>query len=69
MILESIQKWDGFYAKLLARPVIWEKGYVIPSPEPGLGTALNEAVVEAYPYPEEDDGLHLEMASDLPGLN
>jgi len=68
LILESIGKWDGFYADLLTTPVTWEAGYVIPPTEPGLGAALNEAVADANPYPDDDDGLHLEMAVELPGL-
>lgn len=60
LILESIQRWDGFHAEILERPVRWEDGYVIPSREPGLGVVLNEAVAEAHPY--TGTALHLEMA-------
>ncbi|MBS0613655.1 MAG: mandelate racemase/muconate lactonizing enzyme family protein [Proteobacteria bacterium] len=61
LILESIQRWDGFHAQLLKKPIRWENGYVIPPTEPGLGVELNEQVVLAHPYPE-DGKLHLEMA-------
>jgi galactonate dehydratase len=61
LILESIQRWGGFHAELLKKPILWEGGYVIPPTAPGLGVELNEAVALAHPY--EGDLLHLEMAS------
>ena len=30
LILESIERWDGFQAQLLKKPIRWEDGYVIP---------------------------------------
>lgn len=60
LILESIETWGGFHAKILKTPIRWEDGYVIPPTEPGLGVELNEEVVAAHPY--EGDALHLEMA-------
>ncbi len=60
LILESIQRWDGFQAELLTRPVRWEAGYVIPPTEPGLGVELNETVAEQHPY-TSNGRLHLEM--------
>src|SRR5262249_53765703 len=62
LILESIERWDGFHAQILRKPVRWEAGYVIPSPEPGLGVELNEEFIKGYPY--TDNRLHLEMAPD-----
>jgi len=62
LILESIERWDGFQAELLDTPVTWEDGYVIPSKEPGLGIALNEKVAEANPWNGSE--LHLEMGQD-----
>ena len=59
LILESIQRWDGFHATLLKKPITWEDGYVIPPTGPGLGVELNEEVALAHPY--EGDLLHLEM--------
>ena len=50
LILESIEIFDGFFSELLEKPIQWEDGYVIPSSEPGLGVALNEAVCDANPY-------------------
>ena len=61
LILESIQRWDGFHAKILKKPIHWEDGYVIPPTAPGLGVELDEAVAEAHPFVGES--LHLEMAS------
>ena len=61
LILESIQQWGGFHAKLLKTPIRWEAGYVIPPSTPGLGVELDEAVALAHPYPK-DGLLHLEMA-------
>ena len=61
LILESIQQWGGFHAKILKSPIQWESGYVIPPKGPGLGIELNEAVALAHPYTE--GALHLEMAN------
>jgi 2-dehydro-3-deoxyphosphogalactonate aldolase len=60
LILESIERWDGFHAQLLKKPVRWENGYVIPPTDPGLGVELNEDVARAHPYTGAQ--LHLEMA-------
>ena len=59
LILESIQRWEGFHAEILINPVRWDSGYVIPPKEPGLGVELNEDVALAHPYTE--NALHLEM--------
>ncbi|MFI4889675.1 MAG: mandelate racemase/muconate lactonizing enzyme family protein [Steroidobacterales bacterium] len=59
LILESIQRWGGFHAQLLKKPILWHEGYVIPPTEPGLGVELNEVVALAHPY--RGDLLHLEM--------
>jgi galactonate dehydratase len=61
LILESIERWDGFHAKLLKTPIRWEEGYVIPPSAPGLGVEIDEAVALAHRYPA-DGRLHLEMA-------
>ena len=60
LMLEGIQRWDGFHAEILKKPIRWESGYVIPSTEPGLGVELDETVALAHPY--SDTELHLEMA-------
>ena len=62
LILESIQKMDGFHAKLLETPLCWEDGYIIPPTSPGLGVALNMEVVAAHPW--NDDTLHLQMGQN-----
>jgi galactonate dehydratase len=61
LILEGIERWQGFHALVLAKPIRWEAGYVIPPTEPGLGVELNEAVIAAHPY--TGNMLHLEMAA------
>jgi galactonate dehydratase len=62
LILEGIERWDGFHAQILRKPIHWEAGYVIPSIEPGLGVELNEDLIQRYPY--TGDRLHLEMRAD-----
>ncbi len=62
LILEGIERWQGFHAELLRKPIRWEEGYVIPPTEPGLGVELDEAVAVAHPY--TDTALHLEMAGE-----
>ena len=60
LVLEGIEKWDGFHADILKTPIRWEDGYVLPPTAAGLGVEINEAVAEAHPY--NDQALHLEMA-------
>ena len=60
LILEGIERWQGFHADVLVKPIRWEAGYVIPPTEPGLGVELNEAVLAQHPY--SGNRLHLEMA-------
>ena len=62
LILESIQRWEGFHAKILKTPIQWEDGYVITPTKPGLGIELDEDVARAHPYTGER--LHLEMGSE-----
>lgn len=57
LILESIRKWDGFYADILTTPIEWEDGHVIVPDHPGLGVELNEELARAHPW--EGDALHL----------
>jgi galactonate dehydratase len=61
LILESIERWQGFHADILKKPVQWEDGYVIPPTAPGLGVELNEAFIKDYPY--TGSKLHLEMVN------
>ena len=62
LILEGIERWDGFHADILKKPIRWEEGYIIPSTEPGLGVELDEAFIKDYPY--RGTMLQLEMAQD-----
>ncbi len=61
LILESIEMWGGFHAKLLKKPIVWEIGFVLLPTEPGLGIELNEEVARANPY--TGTKLHLEMTN------
>jgi L-alanine-DL-glutamate epimerase-like enolase superfamily enzyme len=61
LILESIQQWGGFHARILKNPIRWDSGYVIPPTAPGLGVELDESVALAHPY-AGGGPLHLEMA-------
>ncbi|HLZ82456.1 MAG TPA: mandelate racemase/muconate lactonizing enzyme family protein, partial [Caulobacteraceae bacterium] len=60
LILEGIEDWSGFHARILKTPIRFEEGYVIPPDGPGLGVEVDEAVAEANPW--TGDRLHLEMA-------
>jgi len=60
LILEGIERWQGFHAEVLVKPIRWEGGYVIPPTEPGLGIELDEAACAAHPY--RGDALHLDMS-------
>jgi len=57
LILESIERWDGFQASLLKTPILWQDGYVIPPTEPGLGVEIDEDFARAHPY--TGNALHL----------
>ena len=59
LLLEGIQRWQGFHAEILKKPIEWDSGYVIPSMESGLGVELDEEIALANPYSE--NVLHLEM--------
>jgi len=61
LILEGIERWQGFHAEILQKPLRWEGGYIIPPEEPGLGVEINEAVARANPY--KGTMLHLEMGA------
>ena len=50
LILEGIERWDGFHAQLLKTPIHWEDGYLIPPTGPGLGVELDEQVLARHPY-------------------
>jgi 2-dehydro-3-deoxyphosphogalactonate aldolase len=62
LILETIYDGSGFYSELLKKPIQWERGYIIPPTEPGLGVELNEEVALAHPY--VGNALHLDMTHE-----
>ena len=61
LILESIRTFDGAYMSFLKTPIEWQDGYVIPSKLPGLGVELDDDVVAAHPY--IDNELHLTLST------
>jgi 2-dehydro-3-deoxyphosphogalactonate aldolase len=61
LILESIETWGGFHARILKKPIRWEDGHVMLPTGPGLGIELDEEVALAHPY--TGTGLHLEMTN------
>ena len=50
LILEGIERWDGFHAEVLKKPIRWQDGLRDSADEPGLGVELNEAVIAQHPY-------------------
>ena len=61
LILESIERWDGFHGEIISG-MTWEDGCVIPSSEPGLGIEFNAELARTTPY--DGDELHLIMAPE-----
>jgi len=59
LIQEGILRWDGFYGAILRKPIQWERGYILPPAEPGLGIELNEEFIKDFPY--TGTMLHLDM--------
>jgi galactonate dehydratase len=59
LILESIERWQGFHSDILKKPIRWQDGYVIPPGDPGLGVELDEEFALRHPY--QGNQLHLEM--------
>ena len=66
LVVEGIQRWDGFHAEILRQPIEWEDGYVIPPSGPGLGVELDEDVAAANPY--DGDELHLMPPTSRSGV-
>ena len=50
LIQESIERFDGFHARILKRPIEWRDGRIIVPTAPGIGVELDEAVADAHPY-------------------
>ncbi|MBO0681937.1 MAG: mandelate racemase/muconate lactonizing enzyme family protein [Candidatus Dormibacteraeota bacterium] len=44
LIMEAIERFEGFHAELVDPPLEWRDGYMIPSARPGLGHELREEV-------------------------
>jgi L-alanine-DL-glutamate epimerase-like enolase superfamily enzyme len=63
LILECINKMEGFYADILIKPIQWKDGFIIPSKEPGLGIEIDEKVINKYPY--DENKLHLQVSSKI----
>ncbi len=63
LILESIEKFDGFHGQLIHEGITWQDGYVIPAAAPGLGVTLDESLARRHPYQEQQ--LHLEMTNTV----
>jgi len=59
LILESIERWQGFHSDILSKPIRWQDGYVIPPTDAGLGVELNEEFALRHPY--QGNQLHLDM--------
>ena len=61
LIQEGIERWQGFHADLLVKPIAWQDGYLLPPTEPGLGVELNEETARQHPY--TGTRLHLETGN------
>lgn len=48
LIMESIERCDGFYAELVDPPLEWSDGYLVVPDRPGLGHDLREDVAERH---------------------
>ncbi len=58
LILEGIERWDGFHAAILKTPIRWEDGYVIP-PERAGARGRTRRGGRRTPIPGKGDALHL----------
>ena len=54
LIMESIERFDGFSAEIVDPPIEWREGFIVPSDRPGLGHDLREDVAEEYAPQEKD---------------
>lgn len=48
LIMESIERGEGFYSELIDPPIVWENGFIVPSSRPGLGHDLREDLAARY---------------------
>ncbi len=63
LITEGIEKWSGFYDRILTEPFRWERGYIIPPEKPGLGIELREDVLLANAYRGSDPAIDISYKS------
>jgi 2-dehydro-3-deoxyphosphogalactonate aldolase len=52
LMQEGLEMWGGFHAEILREPICWERGYIIPSTQPGLGVEPDERVLAKFPAHE-----------------
>jgi 2-dehydro-3-deoxyphosphogalactonate aldolase len=55
LIQEGIDDWSGFSSEIMRDPIVWDRGYIVPNPKPGLGADLDESVLARYPMNEYSD--------------
>lgn len=70
LITEGIERWAGFYDRILKTPFRWENGYIIPPQTPGLGIELNEEMLAQHVYAGRDSAIDISYRSldeDYPG--
>ncbi len=48
LIMEGIERFEGFHAELVDPPLEWRDGYLVPSGRPGLGHELREDVAAQH---------------------
>jgi 2-dehydro-3-deoxyphosphogalactonate aldolase len=65
LILEGLEEWGGFYNEILKKPFRWQEGFIIPSPEPGLGIELDEEVMAKYPVNGNNPSIDVSYESAL----
>lgn len=52
LIQEGLDDWGGFGAEIMQDPIVWQRGYIVPSAKPGLGADLDERVLLRHPMNE-----------------
>jgi len=65
LILEGLETWEGFYKEIIKKPIRWEKGYIIPPTEAGLGIELDEEVMKKYPVKGKEPSIDVSYESAL----
>ena len=62
LIAETIETGGEFHLELIGQTIRWEKGWILPPSDPGLGIDFNEDLARRHEY--VGDRLHLEMQED-----